>query len=68
MHLMTFVQVAQPTILERGIIMLTQAVFYNFFRKTRDGSTVVVDRAFLRTFIRSSPKWLKRGSSFFGTG
>lgn len=31
MHLMTFVQVAQPTILERGIIMLTQAVFYNFY-------------------------------------
>lgn len=28
---MTFVQVAQPTILERGIIMLTQAVFYNFY-------------------------------------
>ncbi len=31
MHLMTFVQVAQPTLLERWVIMATQAVFYNFY-------------------------------------
>ncbi|MCR9177807.1 MAG: alternative oxidase [Alphaproteobacteria bacterium] len=31
MHLMTFVQVAQPSTFERGIIMLTQAIFYNFY-------------------------------------
>ncbi len=31
MHLMTFVEVARPTILERVVIMLTQAVFYNFY-------------------------------------
>jgi ubiquinol oxidase len=31
MHLMTFIKVAQPTALERMIIMLTQAVFYNFY-------------------------------------
>lgn len=31
MHLMTFVKVAQPSMFERGIIMLTQAVFYNFY-------------------------------------
>lgn len=31
MHLMTFVQVAQPSILERGIIMISQAIFYNVY-------------------------------------
>ncbi len=31
MHLMTFVQVAEPTLLERWLIMATQAVFYNAF-------------------------------------
>lgn len=31
MHLMTFVQVAQPSLFERGVIMVTQAVFYNFY-------------------------------------
>lgn len=31
MHLMTFIQVAQPTLFERGLIMIAQAVFYNFY-------------------------------------
>ena len=31
MHLMTFVQVAKPTLFERWIILLTQAVFYNLY-------------------------------------
>ena len=31
MHLMTFIHIAQPTRLERIIIMLTQAVFYNLY-------------------------------------
>ena len=31
MHLMTFVQIAQPTTFERLVVMLTQAVFYNFY-------------------------------------
>lgn len=31
MHLMTFVQIAQPSLVERFIIMATQAVFYNFY-------------------------------------
>lgn len=31
MHLMTFIHVAQPSRLERFVIMITQAVFYNFF-------------------------------------
>lgn len=31
MHLMTFIQVAQPTVLERLIIMITQALFYNAY-------------------------------------
>ena len=31
MHLMTFIQVAQPTWLERGLIMIAQAIFYNFY-------------------------------------
>lgn len=31
MHLMTFVQIAQPTPFERMVIMLTQMVFYNVY-------------------------------------
>lgn len=31
MHLMTFIQVAQPSLLERGLIMIAQALFYNFY-------------------------------------
>ena len=31
MHLMTFIQVAQPTPFERLLVMLTQAVFYNVY-------------------------------------
>ena len=31
MHLMTFVEIAQPNLLERLIIMATQAVFYNAY-------------------------------------
>ena len=31
MHLMTFIHIAKPTRFERLVIMLTQAVFYNFY-------------------------------------
>lgn len=31
MHLMTFVEIAKPTMLERIVIMATQAVFYQFY-------------------------------------
>lgn len=31
MHLMTFVEIAQPTLFERLVIMFTQAVFYNLY-------------------------------------
>lgn len=31
MHLMTFVHIARPTVLERVVIMATQAMFYNFY-------------------------------------
>jgi len=31
MHLMTFIQVAQPTLFERALIMIAQALFYNFY-------------------------------------
>lgn len=31
MHLMTFIEVAQPSRLERLIVMVTQLVFYNFY-------------------------------------
>lgn len=31
MHLMTFIEIAQPTLLERWTIMITQAVFYNCY-------------------------------------
>ena len=31
MHLMTFIHIAQPSKLERGVIMITQAIFYNFY-------------------------------------
>ncbi len=31
MHLMTFIKIAQPTLFERVLIMITQAIFYNFY-------------------------------------
>ncbi len=31
MHLMTFIQVAKPSLFERGLIMFAQAIFYNFY-------------------------------------
>ena len=31
MHLMTFIHIAQPSLLERGLIMLGQAVFFNTY-------------------------------------
>ncbi|MGF1658142.1 MAG: alternative oxidase [Rubrimonas sp.] len=31
MHLMTFIKVAQPTVLERGLILVAQAVFFNLY-------------------------------------
>ena len=31
MHLMTFIEIAQPSVFERIVIMLTQAVFYNVY-------------------------------------
>jgi ubiquinol oxidase len=31
MHLMTFIEVVEPTVFERLLIMITQAVFYNFY-------------------------------------
>ncbi|MBT4908134.1 MAG: oxidase [Rhodospirillaceae bacterium] len=31
MHLMTFIQIARPTSFERFVVMVTQAVFYNFY-------------------------------------
>lgn len=31
MHLMTFVEIAQPSWLERWLILLAQGIFYNFF-------------------------------------
>lgn len=31
MHLMTFLQVARPTLFERALIMIAQALFYNFY-------------------------------------
>lgn len=31
MHLMTFIQIAQPNLFERVVIMMTQAVFFNFY-------------------------------------
>lgn len=31
MHLMTFIQIAQPIAFERFIIMITQMIFYNFY-------------------------------------
>jgi len=31
MHLMTFIKIAEPTWFERMLIMITQAVFYNFY-------------------------------------
>lgn len=31
MHLMTFIQIAKPNLFERLVIMITQAIFYNFY-------------------------------------
>jgi ubiquinol oxidase len=31
MHLLTFVQIAQPSRLERTLVMIAQSVFYNLF-------------------------------------
>ncbi len=31
MHLMTFIQVAKPSLFERALIMIAQAIFYNFY-------------------------------------
>ena len=31
MHLMTFIEIAKPTLFERLVIMVTQAIFYNFY-------------------------------------
>ncbi|WP_371060220.1 alternative oxidase [Rhodosalinus sp. 5P4] len=31
MHLMTFIKIAQPTRVERGLILFGQALFYNFY-------------------------------------
>ncbi len=31
MHLMTFIEIAKPSWFERGLIMLVQAIFYNFY-------------------------------------
>ena len=31
MHLMTFIQIAEPSRFERGLVMVTQAIFYNFY-------------------------------------
>lgn len=31
MHLMTFIHIAQPSLLERGIIMIGQAIFFNAY-------------------------------------
>jgi ubiquinol oxidase len=31
MHLMTFIHIAKPSIFERSIIMIVQAIFYNFY-------------------------------------
>jgi len=31
MHLMTFIQIAQPNLFERIVVMITQMIFYNFY-------------------------------------
>jgi len=31
MHLMTFIQIAQPSLFERIVVMVTQMIFYNFY-------------------------------------
>jgi ubiquinol oxidase len=31
MHLMTFIQIAQPNLFERIVVMVTQMIFYNFY-------------------------------------
>jgi ubiquinol oxidase len=31
MHLMTFIEIAKPTLFERAVVMITQAIFYNCY-------------------------------------
>jgi ubiquinol oxidase len=31
MHLMTFIHIAQPTVVERGLIMISQGIFFNVY-------------------------------------
>ncbi len=31
MHLMTFIEIAKPTLIERGLILSAQAIFYNVY-------------------------------------
>ena len=31
MHLMTFIEIAKPNIFERYLVLVTQAIFWNFF-------------------------------------
>lgn len=31
MHLMTFIEIARPTLFERAVVMITQAIFYNCY-------------------------------------
>jgi ubiquinol oxidase len=31
MHLMTFIEIAKPTLFERALVMITQAIFYNCY-------------------------------------
>ena len=31
MHLMIFIEIAKPSVVERYLILLTQAVFWNFY-------------------------------------
>lgn len=31
MHLMTFIKIAEPSLLERGLVLGAQAIFYNFY-------------------------------------
>lgn len=31
MHLMTFIKIAEPSLFERGLVMVAQAIFYNFY-------------------------------------
>jgi len=31
MHLMTFIKIAEPSVFERALVMIAQAIFYNFY-------------------------------------